>query len=84
MNDLKISSGTIVRTTCFALALVNQVLSATGHSILPIENEQIESLVTVGFTVVTGVISWWKNQSFTKEAIEADQIMHQKKAMRKK
>lgn len=72
MDNLKVSAGTIARTICLALALINQLLSATGHSILPIENEQVESLVTVSFTVITGVIAWWKNNSFTKAAIKAD------------
>lgn len=84
MNEPKISAGTIARTFCLVLALVNQVLSATGHSILPIENEQVESLVTVGLTVVTSVVAWWKNQSFTRAAIEADEVMKLKKANARK
>lgn len=80
----KISAGTIARTICFALALINQILSACGKPVLPIENEQVESLVTVGFTVITGIISWWKNNSFTKAAIEADDVMRLKKANARK
>lgn len=83
MTETKISAGTIARTVCFALALINQILSATGHAVLPIEDEQIESLVTVGLTVATGIISWWKNNSFTKEAREADGILRSLKAQRK-
>ena len=70
-----ISAGTVVRTMCFFLALVNQILSATGHSPLPITNEQIESLVTVGLTVITGLIALWKITSFTPAAIIADKEM---------
>lgn len=70
-----ITAGTVVRTMFFFLALVNQILSATGRSPLPITNEQIESLVTVGFTVITGLIAWWKNNSFTAAAIAADKEM---------
>jgi len=35
-----ITAGTVVRTMFFFLALVNQILSATGRSPLPITNEQ--------------------------------------------
>ena len=70
-----ISAGTVVRTMCFFLALVNQILSATGYSPLPITNGQIERLVTVGLTVITGLIAWWKNNSFTPAAITADKEM---------
>ena len=47
----QISAGTIARTACLALALTNQILSATGHPVLPIEDSQLETLVTTGFTV---------------------------------
>jgi len=76
MNETKISTGTIVRTVCFFLALINQILSATGHSVLPIENEQVEQLVTLGATVATSIIAWWKNNSFTKNAIKADEYLN--------
>ena len=48
---MNISAGTIVRTACLVLALTNQILSATGHSVLPIEDAQVETLVTTAFTV---------------------------------
>lgn len=68
----KISVGTIVRTLILALALINQILSASGHAVIPIEDATIETLVTAGATVIASLIAWWKNNSFTQEAIEAD------------
>ena len=70
----KIAPATIARTAALALALAltNQVLSATGHAMLPIESAQLEQLVSTGLTVAAALISWWKNNSFTPEAIEAD------------
>ena len=68
----KIAPSTIARTAALALALTNQVLSATGHAMLPIESAQLEQLVSTGLTVAAALISWWKNNSFTPEAIEAD------------
>lgn len=65
--------GTIARTVCFFLALINQVLLATGHSILPITNDQVNQIVSVTFTVVTGLIAWWKNNSYTPAAVAADE-----------
>lgn len=70
--NLKISAGTIARTACLLLALTNQVLSACGKPVLPIESQTVEQLVTAGITTVTALISWWNNNSFTKEAIQAD------------
>lgn len=72
MDKLNISTGTIVRTICLVLALVNQVLVFTGHSVLPIEDSTVEIIVTNVATVVAAVAAWWKNNSFTKPALMAD------------
>ena len=68
----KISAATLARTAVLLLALTNQVLSAMGKPVLPIESTTVEQLVTAGITTVAALISWWKNNSFTPEAIEAD------------
>ena len=70
-----ITAGTIARTACLALALTNQILSATGHPVLPIEDTQLESLITTGLTVAASVAAWWKNNSFTTAARIGDQHM---------
>lgn len=66
---------TIIRTVILLYALVNQILTMTGHSILPIGEDQLTELVSVGFTVVVSVWAWWKNNSFTEEAIKADEYL---------
>ena len=76
-NAPTISAGTIVRTICLLLALANQVLSALGKPVLPIESATVEQLVTAGITTVTALIAWWKNNSFTQEAIRADHLLNQ-------
>ena len=32
---------------------------------------ELEQLVSTGLTIATALVSWWKNNSFTPEAIEA-------------
>lgn len=75
MGDFKISTATIVRTACLLLALTNQMLSAMGKPIIPIESSTVEQLVTAGITTVTALIAWWNNNSFTQAAIQADGVM---------
>lgn len=70
---------TLIRTICLALALVNQVLAIFGISPIPIADDTIELLVSTAATVIFAVLSWWKNNSFTKEAMIADEMMHQLK-----
>lgn len=77
---MNITAGTVARTIILALALVNQVLSALGRPLLPIEDAQIEALVTTGWTVVAAMVAWWKNNSFTAAAKAADQTMREERA----
>ena len=70
-----VSVGTITRTAVLGLALTNQLLSAAGKPLLPIDNAQIEQMISTGFTVGAALAAWWKNNSFTPEAIEADDFM---------
>lgn len=71
-KNTQITAGTIARTLILALALVNQLLSVTGHAVLPIENEDVETLVSTAWTVIAAVIAWWSNNSFTMVARKAD------------
>lgn len=73
MNEVKKS--TIIRTIVLVLALVNQCLTIAGHSPLPIEDEQVTELLSMVFTIAAALVNWWKNNSFTKEAIQADEYM---------
>ena len=70
-----VSAATIARTAVLALALINQLLSALGKPVLPIENGTLEQLISTGFTTVSALVNWWYNNSFTPEAIEADAFM---------
>ena len=78
-NKLQITSGTIARTVILILALVNQVLTATGHSVINISDENVNTLISTGFTIVSALIAWWKNNSFTQSAIKADAVMKEDK-----
>ena len=79
MSNRKITAATITRTACLLLALANQVLSALGKPVLPIESSTVEQLVTAGITTVTALLAWWNNNSFTPEAIQADNVMKELK-----
>ena len=67
-----VSAATLARTAVLALALINQILSAAGKPVLPIDSAQLEQLISTGFTTVSALVNWWFNNSFTKEAIQAD------------
>ena len=66
---------TIIRTAVLALALINQVLSAIGKSPLPIENANIEAFISTGATLLAAGWTWWKNNSLTAPARQADDYL---------
>ena len=76
----KISAATLARTAVLLLALTNQILSACGKPILPIESATVEQLVTAGITTVAALVAWWQNNSFTAAAIQADKYLENKKS----
>ena len=82
MTNSKVSIATLARTAALAFALANQVSSTAGKPLLPIESAEVEQFVTTGLTIATALVSWWKNNSFTPEAIEADDFLCQLKEHR--
>ena len=77
---MDITAGTIARTLILFLALINQLLSASGHAVIPIEDATIETLVSTAITIITALVAWWKNNSFTYAARLGD--FHMRKARR--
>lgn len=73
---MKITKGTIIRTIILVLALVNQVLTMIGASPIPIDDSTVTDLISILWTVVASLAAWWKNNSFTKEAIAADKELN--------
>lgn len=71
----KISKGTILRTACLILAIINHLLTIYGKSPLPIDNQTLEEVISFCFTTAASVSSWWYNNSFTQKAIEADELL---------
>ena len=47
------------------------------EQMLTIESATVEQLVTTGLTVTAALVNWWKNNSFTPEAIKADGYLEQ-------
>ena len=71
---MKVSAGTISRTICLIIALINQLLAVMGKEVLPFLEDDIYQLTSLACTMVTAGMAWWKNNSFTKEAILGDSL----------
>ena len=69
-----VKSDTIARTIVLALALINQVLAIVGKDALPFTEDNVYQICTLIATLITSGIAWWKHNSFTQAAIEADEL----------
>ena len=74
-----VKTETIIRTVVLIVALINQALTISGHSVLPISDEEITQVITLVITIGASLWAWWKNNSFTKNAIEADKVLDELK-----
>lgn len=72
----------IVRLVVLVILLINQALIVFGLNPLPFSEEQIFEAVSSVATVVVALWAWWKNNSITKEAQEADEYLQELKERR--
>lgn len=73
----------IVRLVVLVILLANQALIVFGLNPLPFSEEQIFEAVSSVATVVVALWAWWKNNSITKEAQQADEYLQELKERRK-
>lgn len=67
---------TWARTLVLVLALVSQFLVILGKRNEAIDIDQWQEYATYALTVIGSVWSWWKNNSFTKNAQAADEMLN--------
>jgi len=73
--ESKIKADTIARTIVLALALLNQCLAIMGKGTINIAENDIYQVVSLIWTIVSAIIAWWYNNSFTKHARRADDLL---------
>lgn len=75
MKNLKnVSAGTWIRLVLLTLALVNSALGVFGINPLT-ENSTAAQVISTLASVLTALAAYWKNNSFTYEAVVADRLM---------
>lgn len=79
MENLHVKADTIARTVVLFLALANQVMLSLGWSPIEVDEDNVYTLISTVATLVTAVWAWWKNNSFTKAAIKADEVLKEEK-----
>ena len=65
-----------MRTIVLIIALIGQFLVILGRKTEAINIDQWTEYVTYAVTAISSVWAWWKNNSFTRKAQEADNILN--------
>ena len=76
INLKGVTAQTWARTIVLLLALISQLCVILGKSSKAIDVDQWQEYVTYALTVIGSVWAWWKNNSFTKNAQTADNILN--------
>ncbi len=66
---------TLIRTVVLAVALINQILTVWGKNPLPFSEDALYEGLSMAATAAAGLWAWWKNNSFTAAAVEADRYL---------
>ncbi len=72
---MKINKWTIARTLGVILVVVNIVLQRMGYDVINVSESEILALVEVLIEVAVIIVAWWKNNSFSPNAIKADEFL---------
>lgn len=74
METKKISAGTVARFVLLATALVNSGLQMAGYNTIPVDEEGVQTFISMAFLGGTSLWSYWKNNDVTKKARKVNKV----------
>ena len=72
---MKVSKGTIVRTILLLITIINMGLQHFNIDIIKVDESEVASVVEYIIQIAIIVVGFWKNNSYTQKAIEADEFL---------
>ncbi|MBQ3084468.1 MAG: phage holin [Clostridia bacterium] len=66
---------TVIRSAVLLVSLINQGLVLFERNPLPFSDSVVYEGVSLLCTAVASIWAWWKNNSFTAAAVEADRYL---------
>ena len=79
INLKGVSTEAVTGILILLLALVNAVLQMFGVETLPINNEEVSTIISTVFLIVTALYNTWKNRNITSASQTAQEITVAKK-----
>ena len=74
INLKGVSKEAVTGILILLLALVNAVLQMFGVETLPINNEEVSTIISTVFLIVTALSNTWKNRNITTASQTAQEI----------
>lgn len=81
VDFMKISKGTIVRTIMLVIVIINMILKKCGVDLINVTESEILTAVEMIIELAVIVVSFWKNNSYTQNAIKADEFLRDLKSL---
>lgn len=75
MENNKVTVGTIARTAAMVITIANMLLTTAGKNPLPFSDTEVYTWISDIAAITASLVAWWKNNSFTKSAIQADRVL---------
>lgn len=75
MEEQKARIDTVIRSIATLVSVVNELLIVFGKGTLPFTENTVYAALSSIVMIILVARSWWKNNSFTKEAIKADEYL---------
>lgn len=70
---------TWVRLVFLALSIANLALRSLGFDTMRFSDSEVSSAVSIALAAVSALAAYWKNNSFTSAALEADRVLAEMK-----
>lgn len=77
MNFQNVKKSTIIRTILMILVIVNIVLEKNGVDVIPADEYTVTMVVETLIEIAVLIVGFWKNNSYSKKAIKADEFLKQ-------
>jgi SPP1 family holin len=74
---MKITKGTIIRTILLLMVIVNFALERAGVDLIPVSESGVAMFVETVIEIAVIAVAWWKNNSFSENAIKADKFLNE-------
>ena len=79
-NISNVPLATWVRLAFLVLSLINLALRSLGIETMRFSDEDVSGAVSIVFAAVSAAAAYWKNNSFTSAALEADRVLTERRA----